>query len=93
MLIISLINTAVIGAKAFLRRKKAYAELSRLDTHLLEDMGVQLINGKIISTRVVNDVENKHVTGPALALVVNEKVRYETATSSQFEPPPIASAG
>lgn len=87
MLIINLLNTSVISAKEFLRDRKAYAELSRLDSYLLEDMGIQLINGKVVNTRIVSDVENNPVAHPALTVIVNKKA----TASSQFEPPPVLS--
>lgn len=92
MLIINLIKTAVVSVNTFLRDKKAYAELSRLDIRLLEDMGVQLVKGKVVDTRAAMNTESKRVAHASLTLIVNDNARYERTESPQFEPSQVATA-
>lgn len=88
---IKTIKTAYSRFNAFLVKKAEYSQLSHLDPYLLEDMGIQLKDGEVISTRK-NDVDNTD------ELVVIEKAtphltiaRNENAEA--LEPPPRPSQG
>ncbi len=51
MTLISLFKTAFDRSRAVYAERALYHKLSALDAHLLEDMGLKLEDGRVISTR------------------------------------------
>ena len=93
MLIIHLIKTAATRAKSFLHSRNAYAELSRLEPYLLEDIGVKLVKGKVIDTNAVHKVEDTRTARHALTLLITEDFRSKTVGTDQFEAVSMESGG
>ncbi len=97
MLLLSLIKSTLSTITAFLQRKKAYYELSKVDPYLLEDMGLKLENGVIINLReqqlpVVRTSDAVLLNNP-LGLVIDNDRSAEALAVEPLEPPPVGSRG
>lgn len=85
MLMISLLKNVFSYIQTTAAEKAAYRELSRLDPYLLEDMGIRLQQGKVISLR---EEEAPKRVEPLILVVDSGQVRDYSG-----KPPPQLSNG